>query len=1406
MKWENVSVFISSTFNDMHAERDYLVKTVFPELSEWCEKRKLRLVDIDLRWGVTSADSEAQNTVLTCLKNIDGSRPFFLCFLGQRRGWVPKQNEISESTLKNYPGVRPHIGTSSVTEMEIEHALLAPMLRMVNGATERPAPVKRALFFFRKDQFTDDLTKEQKRIYTNAAEEDAKAADEELEAFKKKVYANGSCVTTYDCRWDKEIITPELLTEGTAAAQGRLTDFSVDGRPLKDAIIEKLKTAIAAEFPEREELTAQTVLENDLDQQAQFIAQNQEGFIPRSGDFDQMDGYIAGTERGMLVLTAQAGLGKTMLLCNYAQKLQDSGQRVYARFCGASDLASEQYSLWKSIFDEAGAECPPSLDELYQNMDNALLNLSQKGSAVMIIDALNQLDGGLSMLDRLPRSLPDGIKLIVSFKEDEDAESLIEVLKRNGTQLISVHPFSAADDKRALIDAYLEKYLKSLDEAYIKLICSLPGSNNPLYLKILLSELRMFGAFKQLEDEIKRYGETPLSAFDRVLERLETDPAYCAIAPGKAVPFLFGLLSRARKGLSEEELVFCFKKEFTNISDEDIKSMIRLYIRQLRPFLARREGRTDYLYESFMLAARRRYAAAGQYDETLLAECFRSYADPNGDFPFAGGSKRALAELPYHMYRAGENGLLEKMLCDYSWLYHKLRLCGADAVTDDFTFVGGVKASYYLRLIKDSLMLSAHILRNDHRQLPSQLWGRLADTQAGEIRRLLTAAQEQTNEPWLRPIHTCLNAPGGALLGTLAGHTGRITDMAVYGALLITAAWDKTIRIWDSETLLYKRVLTGHKETIDLLAIHNDLLFSFSEKEKLIKIWDMLTFSWIKDIDIAPYWTDARMSGSFMGIYENMVYLRIKDKILYIDASELAVSHTIPWYEDEGAGHHLAAVVLDGRIYSCWQKILTYAPRCTGVVINDAATGGKTGSLEAGTGDFQHICDVGSGLVAVSCNNEIQLWDTKSGECLWRKNGIAIKRSVRWKDKLVVCSLGYQVYDLKTGNIIKKFLHPGETRSLNTGMAVIGDRLFTIHADERVRVWDLNGDYSAVNLGNVFGERKIIGCNQELLITAHLRTISAFDIISGEHVMTLDGHTAAPITAVFDGSRMITGTAKGEIKVWDLSTKTCLLTMQGPADQMAGLLLYGDCIMAVPYHLTSDTVMFFDKNTGECVRELPGVQCEKSLLYQNTLLLYTHSGKNNLDKKIEAYDSDTGERLYTLTIPILRAWMIVGDVLVTIPVSLRYSIERYNATTGQKLGEIPLASLLPGEDLSDTYVDGAAVYQDKLVLTVQKKNRSCFTCVIDIYDGTERCRFASHADAAYLLQIKNSIIHTASEDKTIKLWDMSGQQLTAFCSDFDLQQLLVFKEKNTIVAQTKSDIMQWLVLEPKKTDRRYDDE
>jgi len=100
--WKTVRVFISSTFRDMHAERDYLVKVVFPALREKLEKYRIHLVDIDLRWGITEEEAQQDRVLDLCLQQIDDCRPFFVGILGERYGWVPKtfSDEVAVYTYK----------------------------------------------------------------------------------------------------------------------------------------------------------------------------------------------------------------------------------------------------------------------------------------------------------------------------------------------------------------------------------------------------------------------------------------------------------------------------------------------------------------------------------------------------------------------------------------------------------------------------------------------------------------------------------------------------------------------------------------------------------------------------------------------------------------------------------------------------------------------------------------------------------------------------------------------------------------------------------------------------------------------------------------------------------------------------------------------------------------------------------------------------------------------------------------------------------------------------------------------------------------------------------------------------------------------------------------------------------
>jgi len=141
--WQTVRVFISSTFRDMHAERDWLVKRVFPALRERLEKYRIHLIDIDLRWGVTEEEAEKDQVLDLCLSQIDECRPFFVGILGERYGWVPES--FTEEAASKYGWVQHQTG-KSVTELEILY-----------GVLRNPEMHPHSLFLFRNPAFTDEV-------------------------------------------------------------------------------------------------------------------------------------------------------------------------------------------------------------------------------------------------------------------------------------------------------------------------------------------------------------------------------------------------------------------------------------------------------------------------------------------------------------------------------------------------------------------------------------------------------------------------------------------------------------------------------------------------------------------------------------------------------------------------------------------------------------------------------------------------------------------------------------------------------------------------------------------------------------------------------------------------------------------------------------------------------------------------------------------------------------------------------------------------------------------------------------------------------------------------------------------------------------------------------------------------
>lgn len=99
-------VFVSSTFDDLMAERNALQQWVFPRLSELCAAYGYRFQPIDLRWGVSDEAGLDQQAMDICLSELGRCKsyhpqPNFIVLLGDRYGWRPLPSRIDESEFND---------------------------------------------------------------------------------------------------------------------------------------------------------------------------------------------------------------------------------------------------------------------------------------------------------------------------------------------------------------------------------------------------------------------------------------------------------------------------------------------------------------------------------------------------------------------------------------------------------------------------------------------------------------------------------------------------------------------------------------------------------------------------------------------------------------------------------------------------------------------------------------------------------------------------------------------------------------------------------------------------------------------------------------------------------------------------------------------------------------------------------------------------------------------------------------------------------------------------------------------------------------------------------------------------------------------------------------------------------
>lgn len=669
VNWKTIRVFISSTFRDMHAERDYLVKYVFPELREWCQQYKLHLVDIDLRWGVTSSEAESGKVLDICLDQIDGSRPFFIGMLGSRYGWVPNKKEVSEETRKVYDRLNGK-ENYSITHLEIQHAVLEP-LRSLDALEEVP----HAFFYFRgKDSLpsSDELhnysnqeKEEYRKTYLEEDENNADRLDElkqEIQTHyrsigetKGNIHESEERIFTYHPNFEPSLSNPE-----DDKLKGRFTPVSFKEFGIR--VQTDLKKAISLQFDERikalSERKEQNNIETERDLHESFVENRTRLFIGRTQLLTRLHEYVNSDSRKILAVFGEPGSGKSALLAKFYRdfKFDENGNEMnknvlfIPHFAGASPGSCFLPSILRRFCEEL--KVAYKIDDYIPMESNKLSETFRSfigkanGKVVILIDGLNQLDEAehAQELNWLPYELPANLKIIASTLEGKTKGALLKKTNESlaVTQLTN-------EECREIINKIPSVFCKTLDEKHIKLLLTKEESRNPLYLKVALDELRVFGSFEKLEIKIAALPSDIESLFISVLERLEKDSA----DESGIVEWLFCLLECSRFGLAPQEL-----RELMGTVDKH--NTYQAILRQMRDYIISRGELIDFFHRGLSKAIRQKYLAHGEAIlwHKIISEYFRrqslwldkptarSLAGQNSQ-PEQIPNQRKLQELPW---------------------------------------------------------------------------------------------------------------------------------------------------------------------------------------------------------------------------------------------------------------------------------------------------------------------------------------------------------------------------------------------------------------------------------------------------------------------------------------------------------------------------------------------------------------------------------------------------------------------------------------------------------------------------------------------------------------------------------------------------------------------------------------
>jgi len=843
-------VFVSSTFEDLKAERDALQRDVFPKLRTLCEQHGARFQAIDLRWGVRDEAALDQQTMAICLREIQrckatGVRPNFIALLGDRYGWRPLPVTIPAAEFEALRAYLPARDAEVAFQwyrldenaVPAEYCLQSRTGEFVEPSTWNPVEesLLRALTTAAR---ADGLSeKELIKYEASATHQEILAGLGETEEDRQHVFGFVRRPTgNTDPRLD------------ALKSHLRVHEFDAgDMKALCELVLTQLTKVIEAEVKRFED---RPTLDLEIEAHDRFAEDRSRIFVGRESVLDTIADYIGGPERRPLVLHGESGSGKSAVTAKASQQYKGPG-RLVRRFIGASPESASGHALLTSLCRQiAPGETPVD----YAQLENAFRERLSVGTAeqplVLFIDALDQLAAN-------DPELPPNVKVIISTTDS--GGRLTEGLPVRLERMAQSEGGQALDEllrdaRRTLQREQRETVLAHFDRGGL-----------PLYLKLAAEESRLWKSYTP--QDACTLGDGVAGIIDTLFDRLSSNTNHGPTLVGRSL----GYLAAARYGLTEDEVLDVLTADDTVWSDFDKRKHHEVSKRRLpvvvwsrlsldlEPYFTERAapGGTVIAFYHRQLAERviGRFLAGPELQtrHSDLAGYFLGSPVPE--------TRRAV-ELVFQQRGAKQWTEAEATLFDSRFLMAKV---AANLVMDlDADYQGlledapkrSLSRRAALRLIHGALRLSLHVVAQYPAQFASQMVGRLlAHRDQPDVAKCVDEIAAVAPHPWLRPLHPCLDPPGGALLRTLKSHSGWVNGIAVTpdGRGAVSASNDKTLKLWDMETGRVLRTLEGHSAAVLGVAVTPDGKRAVSaSRDHTLKVWDLETGRVLRTLEGHP--------------------------------------------------------------------------------------------------------------------------------------------------------------------------------------------------------------------------------------------------------------------------------------------------------------------------------------------------------------------------------------------------------------------------------------------------------------------------------------------------------------------------------------------------------------------------